>query len=250
MNAEAIDRFGAAFAAADEALDWSSLEPVYCEGDARGFFDEGRRAELRDTGLAIATELAEALGTLPERKPGRSLYVGAAVAELPIILFDALVLGRKVRWINLPGTEASALDHALASAEETAGVKLPRVETGRWRAEEIGPCDHLWLVSVLTDPERFPALHDELYDRVGSPEAVGGGHPARERDEARRLIERALDCLAPRAVVSTTDEELPILRRAAEHRGGRLDRPNEGRTTALVGDVLRHARWRADGAPS
>ena len=115
---------------------------------------------------------------------------------------EVLVLRRKVVWVNLPGAESAALDAALASAEKAAGEPLPRIRTGRWSAADVGPCDHLWLCSVLTDPDRFPALHDELYGRRGTPEAVGGGHPKREREEAGRLVDAALACLTDRAPTS------------------------------------------------
>lgn len=246
MDPSAIDRFGAAVAAAEYSLPWSELGSVYCEGDATGFFDEDRIAAMRDTALAIATDLADLYDrpTKLEKRPRRTLYVGAATAELWIVLFERIVLGRRVAWVNLPGREATALDAALAAAEAHAGVDLPRLKTAGWNKDEIGPTDHLWFCSVLTDPDRFPALHDELYERVGSPEAIGGGHPKREREVARELVLRAFSCLGDEALVTTTDDELPVLRSLAVELGAVLDAPAEGRESALVGDVLRHCFWR------
>lgn len=246
MDPVAIDRFGAAVAAAEDALDWGALEPVYCDGDARGFFDEERIAHMRDTALAIGTDLAELYQrpTSVERPPRRTLFIGAATAELWIVLFERIVLGRRVTWLNLPGVEVRALDAALAAAEPHAGTDLPRIRTTAWNRAEIGPCDHLWFCSVLTDPERFPALHDILYERTGSPEAIGGGHPKREREQARTLVLRALECLVDEALVSTTDEEIQVIRPLSKELGGDIDTPADGRATALVGDVLRHCPWR------
>jgi hypothetical protein len=246
MDAAAIDRFGAAAAAAESALPWRELGAVYCEGDASEFFDDERIAGMRDTALEIASELAELYQrpTTRERPPNRTLFVGAAVAELWIVLFERIVLKRRVAWVNLPSVESRALDAALAAAEPLAGMKLPRIITGGWNRAEIGPTGHLWLCSVLTDPDRFPALHDELYERVGSPEAVGGGHPKREREFARNLVMQALDCLGGEALVTTTDEELPFMRTLARDLGATIDAPSQGQTTALVGDVVRLCVWR------
>ena len=46
-------------------------------------------------GLTVAADLAEHL--LPG---GASHYVGAAVAELPVLLFETLVLDRRVHWTH------------------------------------------------------------------------------------------------------------------------------------------------------
>lgn len=246
MDPVKIERFGAAVAAAELALPWSALGAVYCEGDASGFFDEDRIATMRDTALSFASDLAD-LYERPsglERRPRRTLFLGAATAELWIVLFERIVLGRKVAWVNLPGPEATALDAALAAAEPHAGTELPRLRTGHWNKDEIGPTDHLWLCSVLTDPDRFPALHDELYERTGTPESVGGGRPRREREAARELVLRAFSCLEREALVSTTDDELPVLRALAMELGANLGVPGDGRTSAVVGDVVRHCVWR------
>jgi len=245
----AIDRFGAAVAAAELALPWAALGAVYCDGDAREFFDEERVTAMRDTALAFATDLAEHYErtSRAERAPNRTFLVGAATAELWIVLFETIVLRRRIAWVNLPGAESKALDQALAAAEVHAGGSLPRLRTGHWNRAEIGPCDHLWFCSVLTDPDRFPALHDELYGRIGSPEGVGGGHPKREREAARELVLRTFECLTDEAIVTTTDEELPVLRSIARDLGATLDSPADGRVSALVGDVLRHCRWRRHG---
>jgi len=246
MDQRTIDRFGAAVAAAETALPWEDLGAVYCEGDARGFFDDERIGHMRDTALAFAEDLAELYerrAALPNA-PRKTLFVGAATAELWLVLFERIVLQRKVAWVNLPGPESAALDRALAAAEPHAGQPLPRLRTGGWNRAEIGPVDHLWFASVLTDPETFPALHDELYERVGSPEAVGGGHPKREREQAQGLILRAFDCLVGDALVTTSDEEQPVLRAAARELGATLDAPSDARESALVGDLLRHCLWR------
>jgi len=57
------------------------------------------------------------------------------------VLFERIVLKRRVAWVNLESAESRALDSALAAAEPLAGVKLPRIITGGcvWRQEHGGP---------------------------------------------------------------------------------------------------------------
>ena len=101
--------------------------------------------------------------------------------------------------------------------------------------------DHLWLVSVLTDPDAFPALHDTLYERrAGDELATGRGHLADDRERARALVEEALDHLAPTAaLVTTTDEEWTLVGPALGRRGRAAEVPSGGRLSAIVGDVVR-----------
>lgn len=233
---ERIGRFGEVLARLDAELDWDACASVYCDGDAAGFFGPERREAVLDAGLKLGADVAEALGG----RPGRSLYVGAAVAELAPMLMESVVLGRTVHWRTLPSPEAAELARALAAVDPT----LPRPVTERWRGGALHPCDHVWMTSVLTDPDAFPALHDRLYGRQGGPEAVGGGHPKAERARAKELLEACLAAAASEAVLTTTDEELALWGPAVEAAGGRLDVPRTGRLSGLVGDVVRVCRLR------
>ena len=89
--------YAAALGAAEAAIDWAALEPVYCEGDAEGFFSEERLDAIRDAGLHFAGDLGELLAA-----KGRSLYVGAGVAELAPLLFGCIPLGELVKAIAGP----------------------------------------------------------------------------------------------------------------------------------------------------
>jgi hypothetical protein len=231
----AAERFAAAWAELEAELDWAALGACYCEGDARGFFNDARRARLVDIGLALADDVA---ARLPARGPGRSLYVGAAVAELAPLLVERLVLGRELRWHLLPGPELDELARALARVAERQGADLPLPDPRPLESVEPVPCDHLWLVSVLTDPDAFPALHDELYERTGTPQATGRGDLATERSRSETLVAALLAHAAPGALLSTTTDELPVLR-------PHLPRDiavETGRRTALVGDRIAHLR--------
>lgn len=239
--------FASALAALDRELDWELLGASYCREGGREFFPPEQRAAILDAGLRFAGDVGEALETLlPPSGPGASLYLGAAVAELAPILYETLVAGRRLDWHNVPGTEADELDRALARVEEELGTALPRPRTEGSPAD-AAPYDHVWCASVLTDPDAFPALHDELYERRGGPLAVGGGDLRRERAAAEQLVGKLVDSAAPVALVSTTDEELSFFERAAERRGSVLEVPERGRLSGIVGDVVRVCRLRPGG---
>jgi hypothetical protein len=228
------EAFGAALTALDAELDWELLEGLYCWEGGEGFFSDEQREAMWDAGLQIAAGLSDRLAELPAGGPRRSLYVGAAVAELVPMLVESLVLGREVCAVNLPGPEVDELNCAL----EAVGVEL------RFEAEAPRePVDHLWVVSVLTDPEAFPALHDELYQREGEA-ATGTGDLVSERARAAELVEGWCDGLARPALISTTDEEAGFFEAEAERRDRRFKVPRIGRLTAIVGDALRHCAWR------
>lgn len=233
LEENSIQRFGAVLAELDSAIDWEVLAPVYCEGDASGFFDEERRNAILDAGLKLASEIGEQL------KPGgKSLYIGAAVAELAPMMFEAIVLDRKVAWISIEGPEATELTRAIKSIDK----RLPTPRTSEWRGSDLRPRDHVWMTSVLTDPEAFPALHDQLYGRQGTREAVGGGRPKRERLAAAELVRNALAAAAQDTLLTTTDEELLVWTPIVHEGGGDLKVSPTGRTSGIVGDVIRFCR--------
>lgn len=234
--AGATDRFGRALASLYGAIDWRRIGEPYCTRGGGEFFGAEDREALLDAGLRLAADLGEALESLAGGV-GRSLYVGAAVAELPVVLFESIVAGRRVEWTRLAGGETDELARALAQVERELDVALPRPRATA--AVPSGPFDVLWFASVLTDPDVFPALHDELYGRAGTELAVGGGSPEAERERARGLVADGVGGLRPPALLVTSDEELPFFEEAARRRGLALAVPPAGRTSAIVGDVLR-----------
>ncbi len=231
--------FGAIYAALDLELDWELLGRAYCEGDSSEFFDAERRERLLDTGLWIANDLAR---MFPDTGPRRSVYVGAAVAELAPILVEHLVLGREVHWLNLDTEESRELARALGSVGASFGVTLPHPSARSLGEFAAGTCDHAWLVSVLTDPDAFPALHDELYGRHGTELATGRGVLAQEHARATELARALLRCAAGPAILSTTDDELALLVPLARELGHGIDIPTSFRESALVGDRVRHCQ--------
>lgn len=234
-----LDDFARSLSAMEQAIDWRHLGEFYCFEGGEHFFPDEQVAAIREAGLQIAGSLGDQMATLPEG-PKRSLYLGAAVAELVPILVERFVMLREVVIVNVPGGEVTELNRAFDQASEACGLELPRISTQS--LEEIeGPFDHGWMVSVLNDPEAFPALHDTLYGRSGEL-AVGGGNLAEEQERAAALASLLLDRLTPDALLSTSDEELPVLRPLFSKRGTRVSVSQIGILTGVVGDPLRFCR--------
>ena len=237
MSAESAELFAACYCTLLDELDWTLLGQLYCYEGGEHFFDEERRAHILEVGLRSAAELGESLQRI-DSGARASLYVGASIAELGPMLFETLVTGRTVDARNLPGPEADELNRALAAAEERSGSRLPRIVTeplvGRDRA-----CDHIWFVSVLTDPEAFPALHDELYERRGTPDATGTGDLDDERRRAQELIEAALDRAATPFLWTSSVDELGLVAGRCTARRMGLEALDGLWTSPIVGDDVR-----------
>lgn len=236
-------RCGAVLAALFDELDWPLLGASYCEGDARDFFDHERREHVLEVGLQTADELAR---SLPDDGPQASLYLGAALAELVPMLVESLVLERAIHWFNLPGPEFDELTRALGAVGATFAVALPVPQSVPLADAQPQPCDHLWMASVLTDPEAFPALHDELYERRGTPAATGRGDLAAERARAAQLVDCALAWSAREFLFSTSADEAGEIAARLMARGLRCVSSQPLPDSALVGDALLSARWLAE----
>jgi hypothetical protein len=235
---EALHRYGAALGALAAELDWELLGRSYCEGDGSGFFDAELRASVFETGMRFAEDVGSALGGAR----GRSLYLGAEIAELPLILAEHFVLGRRVEWLNLECAQTSELVRALGAVGARLGLELPLPGARALGSIEPGSCDHLWMVSVLTDPDHFPALHDRLYERKDGPLATQRGSLADDRRRAEALAEALLERAARSCVLSTSDEERSVIEPLVARRGWALEFAPGGRLSAIVGDRVRIGR--------
>jgi hypothetical protein len=100
----------------------------------------------------------------------------------------------------------------------------------------------VWLASVLTDPDAFPALHDRLYERVGGALATGRGDAAADLARAEQLVREVLAKATRPALLSTTDEELELIVPIARTLDLQLSVPTTGTLSAIVGDTLRYVR--------
>ncbi len=173
-------------------LDYARLGPIYCDEGGDEFWMAKRGLCLR-LGTRIANEL------LPRLPPGgTSLYVGAGVAEIPPIAMECLDLERRVLACNLRRQEVLVLNRAC--------VGLPM----RFQHRDAGfvkdRVDHLWLVSVLNDPERFPELSTLSYGRA-NPVTFNARKFLLQQRTVATLVDRCLSRLTVPGLVTTTGEE-------------------------------------------
>lgn len=174
-------------------LDYSQLGTIYCEIGGEEFWQD-RRLPCQQLGVKLANTL---LKRLPPS--GRSLYVGAGVAEIPMLAMETLDLGRTVEVFNLREGEVALLNEACKALPFQFQCADARTADGMF--------DHVWIVSVLNDPEHYPELSALSYDRADpltfDPEAF-----ARERSSVLELADACLSKLSLPGLVTTSVEEL------------------------------------------
>jgi hypothetical protein len=204
-------------------LDYGALGRVYCyEGGAE--FWRAKRGPCDRLGSRIAVVLRRKL-----KRGGRSLYVGAGVAELPALMMETVELGRTVEPYNLRRAEVATLNRACRSIS----LAFHAIDA----ASAKGRFDHLWMVSVLNDPERFPHLSPLSYDR-GNLLTLDPLKFDAERRIVRALVARCMGKLArPGLVTTTTEEVVWIAEWCHQHRVPYLV-GKRSYETALVGDPI------------
>ena len=205
------------------SLDYNGLGPVYCYEGGDGFW-QAKRGPCNRLGSRVAAALRGKLG-----RGGRSLYVGAGVAELPALIMETVELARTVEPHNLRSGEVTALNHACHSVPLRFHLSDAASAKGRF--------DHVWIVSVLNDPERFPHLSPLSYGR-GNPLTLDPLKFDKERRTVRALVARCMEKLTRPGFVTTTTEEVLWIaewchRHRVPYRVGRQEYP-----TALVGDPV------------
>ena len=206
-----------------ERLDYGALGPVYCYEGGEEFW-RAKRGPCDRLGRRIAVVLRKKL-----EPGGRSLYVGAGVAEIPSLIMETVELDRTVEPYNLRRAEVAALN----SASHSIPLKFQLADA----AGAKGRFDHLWIVSVLNDPVRFPHLSPLSYGR-GNPLTLDPLKFGQERRIARALVARCMGKLARPGFVTTTTEEVLWIaewchRHRVPYRVGTHQYP-----TALVGDPI------------
>ncbi|OQW61492.1 MAG: hypothetical protein BVN28_07510 [Nitrospira sp. ST-bin4] len=204
-------------------LDYKSLEPIYCYEGGDEFW-RAKRKPCERLGINLSQAL---LKKLP--RGGRSLYVGAGVAELPVLLAEAIDLHRHVEPYNLRRSEVTVLNRACRGT--------PVRFHARTAAEASGKFDHLWMVSVLNDPERFPDL---------SPLSYGNANPVtfnpRRFEQQRRIVQSIVDQCMPKlglpGLVTTSTEEVVWIADWCHRHGIPYRVERKQYLTALVGDPI------------
>jgi hypothetical protein len=238
--AGSVLELGVVLGGLERVLDWRMLGEAHCLDGGDEFFPPEQVRATWTAGLAHGSDLQVEL-----EPGGASLYLGASVAELVPMLFETLVLRRAVTALDLDGPVTRELNRGLAETARLTRLILPTISIAPPDSLPEGAFDHGWCVSVFTDPQVFPALHDHLYGRLGDPE-LGAGSRAEDLDQdlsvATPLIESFLACLVPGALLTITDEERILLDPACRARGWRFEAHDRARLSAVVGDPVRHGR--------
>ncbi len=204
-------------------LDYKTLSSIYCYEGGEEFWRVKRK-----TCQQLGIKLAEAL--LCRLKPGgRSLYVGAGVAELPSLVAELVELRRVVEPYNLRRDEVAVLNQSFCGLR----VKFRKCDASSAR----GMFDHLWIVSVLNDPERFPHLAPLSYGEA-NPVTFNPVRFEHERRIVQGIVNGCMPKLALPGLVTTSMEEVVwIAEWCHRHRIPYRTDGNEY-PTALVGDPI------------
>jgi hypothetical protein len=204
-------------------LDYRRLANVYCYEGGEEFW-RAKREPCRRLGMLVGEALVKRLPV-----SGRSLYVGAGVAELPVLLVESLELGRSVVACNLRRSEVVTLNRACR------GIPL------RFQATDAGTVggsfDHLWIVSVLNDPERFPHVASLSYGRA-VPLTFNVRAFVKERRMLQSLVNGCMSKLQLPGVVTTSVEEANWIADWCHRKGIPYRVEREQFQTAVVGDPI------------
>jgi hypothetical protein len=225
-----------AVAAVFERLDYQALGRIYCDEGGNEFW-KAKREQCRRLGIKLGMALLSRL-----KAGGNSLYVGAGVAEIPVILLERLEIGRAVTACNLRKKEVAILNRAC----DGLPCRFQHLDAG----SVCGSYDHLWFVSVANDPERFPELSSLSYGRA-NPVTFRASRFIREQRIVSRLVERCLAQLSLPGLVTTTVEEVVWIAEWCHRRGIPYLIEEKTYPSTTVGDpiCLVHINVRA-GRPS
>jgi len=204
-------------------LDYRTLGHVYCHEGGDEFW-HARRTPCQRLGIRVAEALLKKLPC-----GGRSLYIGAGVAELPILLVEARERQRQVEPYNLRRSEVAALNRACRS--------VPISFRARDAASAGGQFDHLWIVSVLNDPERFPHLAPLSYGEA-NPVTFNPVRFQKERRIVQGIVNRCMPKLNLPGLVTTSTEEVVWIAEWCHRHGVPYRMERHQYPTALVGDPI------------
>jgi hypothetical protein len=204
-------------------LDYHALGALYCDEGGDEFWAE-RRGPCQELGIALAEVLRGRL-----RPQGRSLYVGAGVAEIPALAMETWDLNRTVTACNVRAPEVVLLNRACAGSPFRFHDQDARTA--------VGPFDHLWIVSVLNDPECFPEL-GALSSGRANPVTFDPSRFALERAAVFALAAGCLDKLGRPGLVTTSIEEIPWITDWCDERSILYVVEDEDYPTAIVADPV------------
>ncbi|MBK8099959.1 MAG: hypothetical protein IPK26_22885 [Planctomycetes bacterium] len=210
-----------------DALDWAALGEIYFHWGGVEFWQE-RRPQVLVAGFELARQLLRRVPT-----GGSSLWVGAGVAELPVLLAETMIQGRKVRATNLRARECEVLNAALQQVAPMATARFEAIDAAQ--AATDGGYDHLGCISVLTDPETWPLLSDVAYGRI-APIQIDLEQFVRERELATALTRSLFAALRRPGWITTTAEEVAWFLDTASRVEASCVADDDMIETAVVGD--------------
>lgn len=212
-----------------ERLDWQALGEIYFHWGGEQFW-QAKRPKVVELGEALGMRL---LQQLP--RGGASLWVGAGVAELPVLLAEVLLHGRTVTAANLRLRECEIMNAGLLVAAPEVGL---RFVAGDARTVEPGRSfDHIGCISVFTDPETWPVISDMAYGRV-APVQLDVARFLSEREAMREVAKGLFVRLARPGLVTTSAEEVAWFLEQAEAHGAIVEASEDLVETAVVGDPV------------
>lgn len=217
------------------ACDWQALGEIYFHWGGEQFWAE-KAPQVGELGERLARVL------LPKvRAAGASLWVGAGVAELPVLLAEVMLRGRDVVATNLREREVAVLNTAL----DKVAPELPlRYVAGDASEVAAGRSfDHLGCISVFTDPETWPVLSDVAYGRV-PPVQIDVERFVAEREQARALAQKLFARLGRPGLVTTSAEEVAWFLECAAAAEVDYEADEELIETAVVGDPVGFVSFR------
>ncbi len=212
-----------AIASVFDHLDYKALESVYCYEGGEEFWRK-KREPCRRLGSNVAEVVVRTLSP-----GGRSLYVGAGVTELPALLAEAIDRHRHVEPYNLRRLEVTVLNRACRN--------VPFRFHACDAAMAQGQFDHIWMVSVLNDPERFPHLAPLSYGRA-DPVTFNPVGFQKERRVVQTIVNRCLTKLSVPGLVTTSTEEVVWIADWCHRHKIPYHVEREQYPTALVGDPI------------
>ena len=212
-----------------DRLDWAALGDIYFHEDGENELRERRKAIVA-CGMALGELLLPQL-----RRGGASLWVGAGLAELPVLLAESMRGDRQVVAVNLRGEECDLLNAAIAAAVPEAKLRYQAVDA-RHAAPGV-TFDHLACISLFTDPETWPLLSDVAYGRV-APVQIDVEQFVAEREQARELAAALFRRFARPGLVTTTAEEVSWFLEQAAAVGAAVEASEELVEAAIVGDPI------------
>ncbi|GJL65452.1 MAG: hypothetical protein NPIRA05_04230 [Nitrospirales bacterium] len=212
-----------AIASIFQHLDYPALGSIYCDEGGEAFWKAHRRPCER-MGNTLAEQLKARL--TPNRA---SLYVGAGVAEISPLMMEISELKRSVAAYNLRKDEVEILNRAC----QNHGLLFTPADA----QEAKGTFDHIWMVSVLNDPERFPELAALSYGRA-NPVTFEIRQFQQERETVLAMTHTLLNKLARPGLITTSVEEIPWITHYCEQQALSYTVGDDDFPTAIVKDPI------------